>query len=84
MSRSSMRSMDIEVVARVEELIKSGIPGISQDRALMVATLIQAAVKSLLAILSRTDDPQFKAEAATETKRMLVTYLNDITEGQEN
>ena len=80
--KTSMGSMDIEVLARVEELIKGGIPGISHERALMVATSIQAAVKSLLGILSRTDDAEFRQETTSETKRMLVAYLEDVIRRQ--
>jgi hypothetical protein len=43
----------------------------------MIVATMELAVKSLLALLGRSEDPGFKAQAATEAKRMLVAYVEE-------
>jgi AcrR family transcriptional regulator len=76
--RDAMRAMDQEVLERVQEFLEARVPGIPSDRARIVVTVLELAVKSLLGLLGRTEDPAFKAKAATETKRMLIAYIEGM------
>lgn len=76
--RDAMQAMDVEVLGRVQELLEARVPGIPQDRARVVVTVLELAVKSLLSLLGRSEDPVFKAKAATETKRMFIAYIEDM------
>ena len=75
--RTAIRAMDKEVLSRVDVLVKARAPGIPREQARMIVTVIEHTVKSLLGLLGRSDTPAFKAQAATETKRMLCAYLED-------
>ena len=49
--RDAMRAMDAEVLARVQELLEARVPGIPRDRARIVVTVLELAVKSVLGLL---------------------------------
>ncbi|MEJ2720948.1 MAG: hypothetical protein P8181_07375, partial [bacterium] len=82
--RASMRAMDDELTGRVEELLESRVPGISSEDAKIVVTVMEVAVKSLLALLGRSDRSENKTRVVTEVKRMLVLYVEDLIHGQES
>jgi len=80
--KASMRTMDEEVVGRVEELLKTRVPGIAPDSARIVVTVMEVAVKSLLTLIGRSDSVEFKARTATEVKRMLTLYIDEVIREQ--
>ncbi len=80
--RANMRAMDDELTGRVEELLKARVPSISSEDAKIVVTAMKVAVKSLLGLLGRSDSVSFKARAATEIKRMLTLYIDDVIREQ--
>jgi AcrR family transcriptional regulator len=75
--RTAMKAVDEELMSPVGALIKARAPGIPEARAQMIVRVFEHTVKSLLGLLDRADNPAFKAQAATETKRMLCAYLED-------
>ena len=75
--RTAMGAIDKEMLSRVDVLLKERAPGIPRARARMIVTVFEHTVKSLVGLLGRSDTPAFKAQAATETKRMLCAYLED-------
>jgi AcrR family transcriptional regulator len=75
--RAAMGAIDKELLSPIDVLIKARAPGIPESRARMIVTVFEHTVKSLLGLLGRADNPAFKAQAATETKRMLCAYLED-------
>ena len=77
--KTSIRTMDNEVRYRLEAQIQRRFPSLPGSRTQMVATVVQSALKSLLAILIRTDDPRQKESAAQEVKRMIVAYLRELS-----
>ncbi len=81
--RSAMRAMDEEVLAHVQEVLEVRVPGISQDRARMVVTVLGLSVKSLLGLIGRSSSAAFKAEAAIETKHMLTAYIDELAREQK-
>lgn len=80
--RANLQAMDDELTGRVEELLKARIPSISSEDAKIVVTAMNVAVKSLLALLGRSESVSFKARAATEIKRMLTLYIDDVIREQ--
>ncbi|UCH83763.1 MAG: hypothetical protein JSW50_15155, partial [Candidatus Latescibacterota bacterium] len=80
--KASMRAMDDEVVGRVEKLLKATVPGIKSQSAKIVATVMEVAVKSLLTLIGRSDSMEFRARAATEVKRMLTLYIDEVIREQ--
>jgi AcrR family transcriptional regulator len=76
--KASMRAMDEEVLGRVREALEELVPDIPDKQAVMIVATIELTVKTLLGLLGRFDDPAFKAKAATETKRMLVAYVQEV------
>lgn len=81
--RASMRAMDDELTGRVEELLKTRVPGISSEDAKIVVTAMNVAVKSLLALLGRPDHSEYKVRVAADIKRMLVLYVDDLIRRQD-
>jgi AcrR family transcriptional regulator len=80
--KASMRAMDDEILGRVEELLETRAPGIPRESAKIVVTVMEVAVKSLLTLIGRSDSVEFKARAATEVKRMLTLYVDDVIREQ--
>ena len=80
--RVSMRAMDDEFLGRVEELLKARVPGIPRESAKIVVTVIEVTVKSLFTLIGRPESMEFKARAATEVKRMLTLYVDDVIREQ--
>ena len=76
--KAAMQAMDKEVLGRAHELLEARVPGIPTGQAWMIVTVLELAVKSLLGLVGRSDDPAFQAQAATETKRMLIAYIEDV------
>jgi len=76
--KGSIRSMDDAVRDRLEKQLRRRMPGLRRDRARMIATVSQSALKSLLALLIRSDDKRFQNSATREVKRMVVEYMKAI------
>jgi AcrR family transcriptional regulator len=81
--KASLHTMDEELVGRTRELLKARVPGIPRGRAKAVVTVMEMAVKSLLALIGRSDGASFKAQAATEIKRMLTLYIDGVIRDQK-
>jgi len=82
--RAPLLGMDREVLRRVEGLLQSRAPGISKERAHMVVTVLYLGLKALLALMGRSEDPEFRRKASAEVKRMLTVYVDDIIREQES
>jgi AcrR family transcriptional regulator len=76
--RAAMKGMDVEVLGRIEKLLKWRVPNIEPDRARMVVNVMGTAVKALLGLLGRSNNRRFKAQAAAEMKRMITAYIEDV------
>jgi len=74
--RHAMRSMEDNMLERVEWMIKSHMPGIRRDRARIAAIVAKATAKSLLGILVRGQkSTRFRNSAVKEVRAMLVNYF---------
>jgi AcrR family transcriptional regulator len=78
-----LQGMDDEVVKHVEALIEARIRNIRRERAHMTLVVMQLALKSLIGVLSRSDDAKFDAQATAETKRMLTAYIEEVIREHE-
>lgn len=78
---SAARTIEVETRERIKNLIKLGAPGISEERAYLVAVVCKAVVKALTSLILSTDDEMFQQAAVAEVKRMLIAYLAPTFEG---
>lgn len=80
---ASMHDINNEMVAHVQGLLEARVPGIPPRKAKLVLAVIDAVVKSLINMIGRSDDVAVKARAATEAKRVLTLYIDDVIREQE-
>jgi AcrR family transcriptional regulator len=80
---ASMHDINNEMVAHVRGLLEARVPGIPPRQAKLVLEVIDAVVKSLITMIGRSDDVAVKARAATEAKRVLTLYIDDVIREQE-
>lgn len=71
-----------ESLRRLTGLVHSLAPQLGPERARLVATVSNATVKSLIALLVASDNPAFDRQVTTEVKRMLLGYLEPILAGE--
>lgn len=76
--KRSMRSMDDAVLGRLEMVLRMRMKGLRRDQARVIGIVARSALKSLLALLIRSDDPRFKKRATREVKRMIVEYMKAL------
>ena len=80
--RSSLRAMDQEVLGRVAGLLDARVTGLPPKRAQIIVAVMEIALKSLLALVGPSHSTGMKAQTATEFKRMLTLYIDDIVREQ--
>lgn len=76
--KKSIRSVDAAVLGRLETLLTLRMRGMRRERARLIATTAQSALKSLLALLIRSDDPRYQKGVTREVKRMIVEYMKAL------
>jgi AcrR family transcriptional regulator len=81
--REAMRAIDNELVHHVSSLLEARVPRIPRRKAKLVMAVLDVGVKSLVTMLGRTDDLGQKARVATEVKRMLALYIDDVIRQQK-
>ena len=69
--------MDEAVIERIRQMISLRAPGISPERAALMARTCKAMVKALFALLENTPNPDERTALVTELKRVFLLYLGD-------
>jgi hypothetical protein len=67
--------MDEEIVERMVGFLRQAAPGLSEQRARLVALVCKAEVKALLSLITPESDTESRAQVTAEMKRMLFSYL---------
>lgn len=73
--------MDEGVLNFIKEIMLVRAPDISEERAELMAGVIKAAVKAMLAAIETTSDPAKRAAQVAEFKSMLIRYIEPVTKG---
>lgn len=76
--RMGVMAMNNEILSRLETLIHERVPSLRRDQRMVVAVVIQSAVKSLLGLFRQSDNAKFKKQLATEAKKMLTRYIEGL------
>jgi len=70
--------LDEAVLARIKGLLLAKKPGLSENKALLMAQLVKAVVKAMFSLLDSSDNPDFHQQVIQELKTMLAGYVGPI------
>jgi AcrR family transcriptional regulator len=75
---AASEEMDEEIVRRLAGFLRQAAPGLSEQRAHLVAMVCKAEVKALLSLITCDCSEEFRTQITAEMKRMLLNYLAPI------